>query len=91
LEWSAASTSKGDDGETLQPLGFYCHRYVLASSIRIAQESAFRRVRDNLERQTGWLTAKVATLELEADEITPVSMYRILKPDNRGHIFYNQE
>lgn len=91
LEWRAASKSNDDGGDTSQPMGFYCHRYVLASSISSAEASAFRRVRDNLERQTGWLTANQVKLELNAEEITPAPIFRLLKPDDRGHTFYDEE
>lgn len=91
LGWSAASTSNGEGAITSQPLGFYCHRYVLASSIQAAQETAFNRVRNNLDRQTGWLAAKLIRLELSAEEITPAPFHRLLKPDNLGHTFYDEE
>lgn len=91
LEWCAASKSNDDGDDTSQPMGFYCHRYVLASSVSSAENSAFRRVRHNLERQTGWLTANQVKLELTAEEITPVPIFRLLKPENRGHIFYDEE
>ncbi|WP_161391439.1 hypothetical protein [Croceibacterium xixiisoli] len=63
----------------------------MASTIRNAQEIAFRRVRENLDRQTGWVTAGAVTLELEAEETASAPIYRLLKPDNRGHTFYKQE
>lgn len=90
LDWSTASPPTGDD-ETYRPKGSYCHRFVLASSTIDAQDAAFRRVRDNFDRQTGWLKANLVTLELEADEVSPAPIYRLLTPDNRGHIFYDQE
>jgi hypothetical protein len=91
LEWRPTSTTNDIGDETSQPLGFYCHRYVLASSISSAEDSAFRRVRDNLDRQTGWLTTNHVKLELNAEEITPAPIFRLLKSDNRGHIFYDKE
>jgi hypothetical protein len=90
LEWCAASKSDDDGGDKSQPLGFFCHRYVLASSISSAQDTAFRRVRDNLDRQTGWLSLNQVKLELNAEEVTPAPIFRLLKPDNRGHTFYNE-
>jgi hypothetical protein len=90
LNWRTTSPPPHDDGETFQPEGFYCQRYVLASSIHHAQEAAFRRVRENLDRQTGWIRGGVK-LELEAEETTSAPIYQLLKPDNRGHTFYEQE
>lgn len=90
LEWTAPS--QPDDGcETTQPAGFYCHRYVLASTVQNAQAAAFRRVRENLDRQTGWIRQKAVKLELEADETSIAPIYHLLKPDNRGHTFYEEE
>lgn len=91
LEWFAAATSNDDVGDTWQPLGFYCHRFVLASSTSSAQDTAFRRVRDNLDRQTGWLSSNQVKLELNAEQATPAPFSRLLKPDNRGHIFYDND
>lgn len=91
LDWSTTSPRPDDDGETFQPEGFYCHRYVLASSIHHAQEAGFRRVRENLDRQTGWIRAKEVKLEMEAAEITSAPLYQLLKPDNRGHTFYESD
>ena len=71
--------------------GFYCHRYVLASNEHSAAEAAFRRVRENLDRQTGWVKDGVAKLELEAEELRVAPIYKILAPDNRGHTFYEKE
>lgn len=89
LDWSTTSPRPDDDGEAFQPEGFYCHRYVLASSIHHAQEAAFRRVRENLDRQTGWIRGK--EVKLEAAEITSAPFYQLLKPDNRGHTFYESD
>jgi hypothetical protein len=92
LDWSTPSSAADDDGETLhQRAGFYCHRYVLASTIHNAQEAAFRRVRENLDRQTGWIKARAVELELEAEETSPPPIYQLLKPDNPGHTFYLRE
>lgn len=91
LVWSTMPPPPDRDGETFQPAGFYCHRYVLASSIRNAQDAAFRRVRENLDRQRGWIKAKAVKLELAAEETTPAHIYHLMKPDNRGHTFYEQE
>jgi len=91
LEWAAAAPPNNDEGDTWQPLGFYCHRFVLASSISSAQDTAFRRVRDNLEWQTGWLNSNQVKLQLNAEQVTPAPFFRLLKPDNRGHIFYDND
>lgn len=49
----------------------------------------FRRVRENLDRQTGWIRGK--EVKLEAAEITSAPFYQLLKPDNRGHTFYESD
>lgn len=91
LNWYAASTPDDEGREAWQPSGFYCHRYVLASSTGSAEDTAFRRVRENLERQTGWLSANQVKLDLHTDEVTRAPIFRLLKPDNRGHSFYNED
>lgn len=92
LDWSAASPpTSDDDSEIVQLRGFYCHRYVLASSVYDAQKAAFLRVRENLDRQTGWITSRGVKLEMEVEEIATAPIYYLLKPDNRGHTFYEQE
>jgi hypothetical protein len=90
LNWSTVPPPP-DDGDTFQPAGFYCYRYVLASTIHDAQQAAFRRVRDNFDRQTGWITANAVRLELSAEETTSAPIYQLLKPDNRAHTFYERE
>ncbi|MFP5329915.1 MAG: hypothetical protein ACLGHC_07245, partial [Alphaproteobacteria bacterium] len=71
-----------------RPVGFYAHRYVLAASKDDAIATAFRRVRLNLDQQTGWLRDGLASLKLEAEEIRAAPVHKLLKPDNRGHTFY---
>ena len=71
-----------------RPAGFYCHRYVLAPNEAVARDKAFHRVRDNL---MSLLEAGAATVELEAEEIAVAPMYKLMKPDNRGHTFYETE
>jgi hypothetical protein len=80
-----------DDAEIFQPAGFYCYRFVLASTIQNAQKTAFRRVRDNFDTRTGWVKARGVKLVLEAEETSPASIYQLLRPDNRGHTFYDRE
>lgn len=77
-----------DDPEAFRPDGFYCHRYVLASGEDDARDKAFHRVRENLEKQTGWMGAGLAMLDLEAEEVADAPMRKLLKPDNPGHTFY---
>jgi hypothetical protein len=89
LKWNAESNGPDDDRE--KPAGFYCHRYVLASTEEEAAARAFRRVRDNLDKQTAWLRQGLATLNLEAEEATVAPMSKLLKPDNRGHTFYGED
>jgi hypothetical protein len=91
LDWSVASPSPDGDEETSRPEGFYCHRYVLASSIHHAQQAAFRRVRENLDKQTGWITGRGVELVIEAEETTSAPISNLLERDNPGHIFYDQE
>lgn len=87
LHWNAAPPS--DD--VSQPRGFYCHRYVLASDEESAVKIAFGRVRANLDSNGRWLSDGSAALDLEAEEISKAPIYRLLKPDNRGHTFYEQD
>ncbi len=72
-----------------RPHGFFCHHYVLASDQEVARASAFSRVQSNLEKQTGWISGGLADLDLNAEEVTPAPMHKLLKPDNRGHTFYD--
>jgi hypothetical protein len=83
--------SPGDAAADAPPGGFYCHRYVLSSCEDDAAKAAFQRVRENLDRQTGWISAGAATLELEAEEVVRAPMHKLLKRDNRGHAFYTEE
>ena len=87
LNWRAGPALAADP-EAIRPLGFYCHRYVLASDADQATEKAFRRVRENLEKQTGWVSSGSAKLELEAEQVTDAPMHKLLKRDNPGHTFY---
>jgi hypothetical protein len=82
-----------DNGESQvdRPSGFYCHRYVLASGEDKAKVSAIARVRENLEKQTGWISRGYIALDLEAEEVTPAPIHKLLRPDNRGHTFYIEE
>jgi hypothetical protein len=79
------------DEDAWQPLGFYCHRYVLASDERQAVEIAFARVRQNLHRKARRLTASDAGLHLQVDEICSAPFHKLLKPDNKGHTFYDED
>lgn len=87
LNWRAEPAVAADP-EPFRPLGFYCHRYVLASDVEQAKEKAFRRVRENLENQIHWVSEGSATLELEAEEVIDAPIHKLLKRDNRGHTFY---
>lgn len=75
----------------MNPGGFYCHRYVLAADETAAAQVAFRRVMRNLDGQTRWISDGLATVELEAERVTTAAIHKLLKPDNRGHSFYEQE
>lgn len=83
LDWSAGHAHEAD-----QPNGFYCHRYVLAQTELDATEKAFRRVQRNLD---DWLRDRLARLTLEAEEVAVAPMYKLLKPENRGHAFYQED
>lgn len=87
LQWTVAPPS--DD--LSQPDGFYCHRYVLAADERRAAEIAFGRVRSNLNRGGAWLSNGDALLTLRVDEIRAAPFYKLVKPDNRGHTFYEDD
>ena len=86
-----AEPGPADDPALVTPAGFYCHRYVLAADEAQAAASALRRVRENLDRRIGWIRSGLATLELEAEEISVAPLRKLLKPDNRGHSFYLKE
>ena len=86
LEWNVAFPSE----DVSQPRGFYCHRYVLATDEQRATEIAFERVHINLDRDGGWLS-NGAFLKLEAEEVYVAPFRKLLKPDNRGHTFYEQD
>jgi len=90
LQW-ATDRSVADEFGAMKPTGFYCHRYVLAADKAQAIARAFERVRANLDSQMGWLRDGLATVELEAQEVKPAPMHKLLKPDNRGHSFYTDE
>lgn len=88
LDWKGAPPANSD---VEQPRGFYCHRYVLASGESDAASKAFERVRKNLDRDNQWLTSGAADLSLEAAEISPAPIHKLLAPDNRGHAFYDED
>lgn len=85
LDWPADHL---DDEELFTPAGFYCHRYVLAAGYEEAAEKAFRRIRKNLERQTGWLKRGSVTLKLEAAELRPAPMHKLFRRRRRVRDFY---
>jgi len=86
LNWVGAAPAEGGS----QPRGFYCHRYVLASDEQSATDIAFERVRLNLDRSFGWLSDDSVVLTMEVEEIRTAPFRKLLKPDNRGHTFYEQ-
>ena len=88
LEWPLECAQ---DEELFTPAGFYCHRYVLAAGYKEAAEKAFHRVRSNLEKQTGWLSRGSAKLTLEAAELAPAPLTKLLKRGNRRQSFYDGE
>lgn len=87
LEWPSEHL---EDVEAFTPAGFYCHRYVLATGYEDAADKAFNRIRKNLEKQTGWLKGGVAKLTLEARELKPAPMYKLLRRGRRVRDFYER-
>lgn len=85
LDWQGVAR---DDDEVSQPVGFFCHRYLLAANKSDAAEKAFRRVRANLSE---WTTEGGPKLDLDAEEIAEAPIYKLLLPENRGHAFYAEE
>ncbi len=91
LRWLGETDLVELELDEFRPAGFYCHRYVLAGEEPEAITSAFRRVRENLDKQTGWIGRGMATLDLEVDEIAQAPMRKAIMPDNKGHTFYGEE
>ncbi len=87
LTWISEPPASPDLG---RPDGFYCHRFILAADAMKAADKAFHRVRTNLDRRTGWLSEGVVELALEADEVSIAPLYKLLKRENRGHTFYEE-
>jgi hypothetical protein len=87
LNWALADA----DSELGRPDGFYCHRFVLARTGAHAAEKAFRRVRENLDRQTGWFHRGLAELTPEAGDLRLAPMHKLLMAENLGHTFYKGE
>ena len=90
LKWTPGCSPSDAFGAS-KPAGFYCHRYVLAANEASAAEAAFKRVRENLDSQMGWLRDGLATVQLEAEEVATAPVHKLLKPDNRGHTFYGED
>lgn len=89
LDWLPARSASDELGAA-RPIGFYAHRYVLALNEEAASAVAFRRVLANLDRQMGWLRDGLATVALEAEEVAPAPIGKLLRPNNRGHTFYTE-
>jgi hypothetical protein len=89
LDW-VPGRSAGDEFGAARPVGFYCHRYVLAHNEATAIDVALRRVRANLDTKMGWMRDGLATVALHAEEVAAAPMHKLLKPDNRGHTFYTE-
>lgn len=90
LDWRT-EPSRGDEPAGPRPAGFYAHRYLLASNEGEAKAAAFRRVRDRLDEETGWIDRGLAALSLEAEEVAVAPLHKLLKPDSRGHAFYRDD
>ena len=87
LHWLPGRSAQDAIGAT-RPYGFYCHRYVIAANEAGAVETAFRRVRLNLDSELGWVRDGFVNLALEAEEVATAPISKLLKPDNRGHTFF---
>lgn len=74
--------------EDERPAGFYCHRYVLASTANAAETKALQRVRENLEHE--WMQ-RGGSVELEVEEVSAAPLLKGFLPDNRGHSFYSSD
>ena len=85
LEWDC---DPAVDEDCFRPGGFHCDRYVLAKGFEDAADKAFRRVRKNLEKQTGWLKQGLAKLTLEAEELKPAPLHKLLRHSRRVRDFY---
>ena len=48
-------------------------------------------MRENLDRDGHWPSDGSATLTLEAEEVRKAPIHKLIKPDNRGHSFYEQD
>lgn len=89
LAWNANATDRGQKAE--QPVGLYCHRYVLASDREKAVQKAIDSASADLDNQTGWLRNRIIVLRWEAEEISNASFFKAFLPTNRGHTFYDKE
>lgn len=89
LDWLGDRTAQDEMGSA-RPVGFYCHRYLLAADEAEATKTAFQRVLTNLDTKMGWVRDGLATVELEAEEVNPAPIYKLLKRENRGHTFYTE-
>lgn len=90
IHWLDAGRSGAAPGAR-RPAGLYSHRYVLAANADHAKEKAIRRVRENLEHQTGWISEGLACVEFVVDEVSSALLFNGFLPDNRGHTFYTGE
>lgn len=88
LEWQVPLSCPDDTAS--QPHGFYCHRYVLALNEQRAIDSAFARVRANLNRTSSWLSEGAAILTLNAEEVRQAPFSKLFRPENEGHVFYDE-
>jgi hypothetical protein len=91
LNWRTATRGDAVADAVFQPAGFYCHRFVVAMTQDAAQAAAFRKVAANLDEQTGWLRSGSAELQMVVDEMQIVPIYKLFRPANLGHTFYNRD
>ena len=87
MDWKSPLPADADDG-SVQPRGFFCHRYVLASGKSYAVTIAVERVRSNLKY---WITDDDATVTFDVPEVRTAPLYKLTKPDNRGYTFYKKD
>ena len=85
INWPEDADSSVEPEED-RAVGFYCHRYILASTPNAAETKALQRVRENLEPR--WVK-RGARVELSVEEVSAASLFNGFLPDNRGHTFYS--
>ena len=68
--------------------GFYAGRSAFARDGRHATESAFASVKRSLAEWNADIRDGLVSTRLEAEEVSSVPFWYVLRRSNRGHIFY---